>query len=1429
MSKAKKPSTSSVEPPDDPARTKRRAGRVRRRIIVGAFLLSLPVLLVLLVTRSPVTARIVTPVLSSLTGAQVRIKSATIGLDGSATLRGVAATAPGVSGPAATFVEVERIDAAFSWTDVLRGRGVRSITLLEPRLRASQSTETQLLNISGLTLLRPSTTTGTPLPTIIIDDASLEIGEHTDGTYQALSVLHFDGSIIPDPASPGRASTIRITTLAPDGPILGVPGQDITGRIDKDAVTITPAELSLTSLRPSTLPAAARRELELLDLKGRLRLRSFNYTFASGRVEAEVLLSGVEMNLPVQAAEKDEPGTPLRLTEVNGTIGLRSDRIRANLRGKVADLPYTVRMDYMGSTADAPFTCELATDGYQVSARPDLLPFAPAVVRERMAAFSNPTATVISHVTVTREPPTADSRPSPVRVRGTLDFRDGEASYFEFPYIFRQMTGSVTFDDEKIVLNSIEGVADSGAKIHVTGTIAPPNELATVDIVARVTDVPVDEAIADAMGPERREVITALFSRTRQRELVESGLILGEAEAAHLRADLDRLRAMPSRSPEAEARLVAVEQTLAQTPTFDAGGRGDVMVRVTRPYGHLTPWHTDIIVSFVSLGVLPEAFPLPIVASDVRLHITDDRAVLERGTYRTPRGGLATVDCTVDLFAPDGTRDFIPHISIVAGAIPVDDLLIHAIPDGTSAGAIEGARGGGEGGTAPAQVSARDALTALDLDGAIDIRAAIEPRGDGTLGYTVNADVPGLSAAPAGFTGGPSLLLRDMKGTLRVSDQGLVADLSTELRALGAGAEDASDATDAGRATLALDAPFGGSGATTARAVVVGLDAGAPIEDAIRPIAPEAAARLAALRAAHAPSGRLDAEVDVRVQRGAASGTIAVGAIRDASFDALDGRASLSVVEGRVIADIGTPATGAEDAGGSTIRFEEFAAAIDHDGSPMGRVELSGDLRLGARGVEAAGTDVRMEWLDAPLNSAAIRSLLRQSLGDAAHSVYTEHDPIGRFDLDLRLAPASGPGLSDEQSLGAWGSLHPRGISVLRYGERIAFPGSSGAIRFNPGGGSFDHLTLDAPGLSLSIDGSWHLPAGAKPNLDVVISGWADAQGSKVKALLPARLHDMAEAAQLSVDGEMRVEDLRLSVEGDPRGSDALIRASGAISVDQASMRLGLPITNLSGVIRFLAGAEPGSTTFDVGLMSPSLDLANLRITDARVRIASDPSDPRIIAPLISGATHGGRLSGRATIGPSVTDPEVREFFASLHVAGARFASVLADLSLRPDSGQSGSEATDGLDASRGLLDAELSLRGTVGRHETTVGRGELAVSGGEVLSLPLLLPILQVTSLQVPTAENLDLALASFHVSQGRVVFEEMSVFSRSIELFGYGTMTWPGTELDLRVVSRAARAWPIVSSIVEVVRNELISVRVDGTLTEPTSVCRSSRACVG
>jgi hypothetical protein len=111
-------------------------------------------------------------------------------------------------------------------------------------------------------------------------------------------------------------------------------------------------------------------------------------------------------------------------------------------------------------------------------------------------------------------------------------------------------------------------------------------------------------------------------------------------------------------------------------------------------------------------------------------------------------------------------------------------------------------------------------------------------------------------------------------------------------------------------------------------------------------------------------------------------------------------------------------------------------------------------------------------------------------------------------------------------------------------------------------------------------------------------------------------------------------------------------------------------------------------------------------------------------------------------------------------------------------------------------------------------------VGGGAdaaVLRLPLLLPLIAVSNLQVPTNDPLDFGEAVFFLDGDRVVFERVGVFAKSVEIFGYGQMTLPGLDLDLRFTSRAVDRLPVISVLVEKFRNELITTRVRGTAKDP------------
>ncbi len=140
-------------------------------------------------------------------------------------------------------------------------------------------------------------------------------------------------------------------------------------------------------------------------------------------------------------------------------------------------------------------------------------------------------------------------------------------------------------------------------------------------------------------------------------------------------------------------------------------------------------------------------------------------------------------------------------------------------------------------------------------------------------------------------------------------------------------------------------------------------------------------------------------------------------------------------------------------------------------------------------------------------------------------------------------------------------------------------------------------------------------------------------------------------------------------------------------------------------------------------------------------------------------------------------------------------------------------------DGARGELDAEMTLSGLVGVAGSRRGRGTVHV-GGEgvrVINMPLVVRLVEVSNLQLPSNDRLDFAQAAFYIEGGRVCFEDLAIFSKAVAIMGYGTMDWPDTRLDLRFNSRSARPIPVLSWVVQGIRDEIVSTSVTGTLGRP------------
>jgi len=1332
-----------------PTDRKRKRRRWIRRVAVACPIVV--VLLVVVLTQTPLFGWFLLPRVERAIGGGVEAQRVRLRLDGSIELTGVRMTAPGVRGAAAVFLEVDRLRARPRWLATLFGSpSLRAIEFERPVARVSVESGAGTLNVASL---RGSGGGGWDrMPSISAEDGRLEFGEHdAAGDYTVLKKVRVDGTLTPsgDPQMRG-GYVVRLDGTA--GSQLSAP-IDLTGAVTSDGVNLTLEPVTLEDWPVSAAPSGIRELYKTLDLTGDVGGIDFAYSDAEG-ISARVRLGGVSLTLPFEDYRSADGRYP-RMTDVKGWIEFSRDSVEADLRGLVEDLPYNVVLHWYGTDLDSAFQANLNSDDFRLAERPSFVLFAPPIVREQLSRFSGPTAVVNAQVTIERGPPSDDGAGA-IGVRGQIELHDGEAAYAGFPYPFVGMNGLATFDDESIHIVNLEGHGPNGGTISASGVIEPPNDNAAVVITVKVEDVPIDAALEEALGPKNRAVVDALFNREKYQALAETGLIMtpGDADGQRRRADELRRSIVEARGAERErlrGELGEIETKLSEVPAFDLGGRIDADIHVTREYGHPSVWSRDVTVMLRDGGMLPEYFPYPILAHDVEIRIDDEQARFDGGEFRALRDGT-TVDVSGSVKLNEET--LASHIMVSGDDVLVDELLLHALPDVRTNG-----------------VSAAEALRRLNVGGKVSCDAEIEEHNH-EFTFDVRVDLDGVEARPGAEGRTLRALVRD--GELNATERGLDLDIArADLRL-----ETPDGVRDAGRAHVHAVVPYGkGAGEPLdVEAVVEDADAESPVEAVVGIVALDAADRLAELREQHNPKGRLDLTATLTGVGDDVRAEARIDRLREFEFTALDRSVRIASASGSVLVRRGDP---------PEVEFAGFAGGLEFDGEPAGTIRLDGVAPLGDTG------ELRVRLDDARFESPAVRGAAEQRLDEDRARLIDEYDPHGAFSLDAVLGPN---GAFD-------GTLTPHELAITRNGVEIAFDGVDGHVEFERGGGRISALTGSTKNWSVALDGAWY-GDGAQTSVHTELALSGEAVDEQLLALLPAPLVELIDSRGFRLDGAFGLTGatIDLVVPDDPARPYEL-RADGDLRFEGASAEFGFPLTDASGTVRFdverLRGDE--HPRFEADIDADRLRYADLHMTDARAQVRSGEEEGVVLVPMIAGDCHGGRVSGSV-----MADPE--SYRAQFRLADVRFASVLDDL------GGVGSDAPPS--EARGRIDAELSVGGPIGETGSRRGRGAFRVHGGRVIDLPVLLPLIEVANLRLPLSEELDLAQGDLYVNGATLAFENISVHSPSIRIVGYGTVTLPERTLDLRFTSQAERRIPVISDLVEGVRDELVTARVTGTL---------------
>jgi hypothetical protein len=452
------------------------------------------------------------------------------------------------------------------------------------------------------------------------------------------------------------------------------------------------------------------------------------------------------------------------------------------------------------------------------------------------------------------------------------------------------------------------------------------------------------------------------------------------------------------------------------------------------------------------------------------------------------------------------------------------------------------------------------------------------------------------------------------------------------------------------------------------------------------------------------------------------------------------------------------------------------------------------------------------------------------------------------------------------------GAVRATELSLTSRAERVEITNVSGEVRFDPEGGKFNRLVLLSDRWEGTLDGSWVVGAGA---VDVQARVGLEAPGLEkdMLALLPQEIGAALEGAKVSIDGGLALRDGRLAISAQTQGERKVAAGfDGELRFAGLSADVGVMLRRASGSLKINIEkpVTQESAVVRLGLNSPGLVAGPFTVTEATASVvANRPGrEGTIELTSLNGRTSAGRLSVEAFVEPVASEGQGRRYQAAATLAGVRFAELLRDvkrnneeadrfarggalsafdeaiiggvgdvaLTIDPTKAVGlpapvevglGGRVTSGVepgagDLTRGSLDARLAIAGVLGGSSTGAapvrsGSGAVRIVGGDVVKVPLVVPLIKLSALQLPTDERLDFFQTSFDLEGNDVRLSEIGLMSGSVAVLGSGTMKLPDFGLDLRLQT-SAPGMPLVGGVLDALRNQIVTTTVKGTLNEPS-----------
>ena len=137
----------------------------------------------------------------------------------------------------------------------------------------------------------------------------------------------------------------------------------------------------------------------------------------------------------------------------------------------------------------------------------------------------------------------------------------------------------------------------------------------------------------------------------------------------------------------------------------------------------------------------------------------------------------------------------------------------------------------------------------------------------------------------------------------------------------------------------------------------------------------------------------------------------------------------------------------------------------------------------------------------------------------------------------------------------------------------------------------------------------------------------------------------------------------------------------------------------------------------------------------------------------------------------------------------------------------------------QGTLSASFDVEGIFGDTNNRRGRGRMQVHGHNMYEAPIILGFFRLVNFALPVRDGVNDVDVSYTLMRDRATFDSIELTAPGLRIYGDGVLDFAKHQINMTLNTENPDAWtlPFVNQLVRRAREELLQIKIKGSLEEP------------